>query len=243
VVYDMTRIVGGGDAQPGAWPWMVSIQHPWIPGLKHLCGGSLISTQWVLTAAHCFNKVTTVSLLYVVIGATQLSQPGPGVQMRNIKQVLIHQYYDRDNVAYDIAMLELEHPVRCSPYIQLACVPDTTLRVSELHNCWIAGWGSTAPRAPKASDHLQEAKIQIINLQMCNSSHWYAGKIHTHNLCAGYRYGTVDTCQGDSGGPLMCQKKNRDRWWVIGITSWGKGCARVRRPGVYTSTQYFYDWI
>uniref|UniRef100_A0A8D2M3D1 Peptidase S1 domain-containing protein n=1 Tax=Zonotrichia albicollis TaxID=44394 RepID=A0A8D2M3D1_ZONAL len=113
VAYDpsMTRVVGGTDAKPGAWPWMVSIQHPWIPRLKHLCGGSLISTQWVLTAAHCFDKVT-----------------------------------------YDIALMELDHPVKCSPYIQLVCVPDTRLRVSELQNCWVAGWGETAPRgeSPRA---------------------------------------------------------------------------------------------
>nr|XP_021408295.1 acrosin [Lonchura striata domestica] len=241
--FDMTRIVGGTGALPGAWPWIVSIQHPWIPGLKHLCGGSLISTQWVLTAAHCFDEVTDISRLYVVIGATQLTQPGPGAQVRSVKQVLMHQYYNPVDMSYDIALMELDHPVQCSPYIQLACVPDITLKVSELQNCWVAGWGATAARGRKTSDHLQEAKVQLIDVQLCNSSRWYSGKIHTHNLCAGYPQGLIDTCQGDSGGPLMCQEKNSDYWWVIGITSWGKGCARARRPGIYISTQYFHDWI
>ncbi|XP_032909624.1 acrosin-like [Catharus ustulatus] len=239
----MSRIVGGADALPGAWPWIVSIQHPWVRDLKHLCGGSLIGHQWVLTAAHCFDEVTDITLLYVVIGATQLTQPGPGAQVRHINQVLIHSYYNSENLRYDIALVELDRPVQCSPYIQLACVPDATLRVSELQDCWIAGWGSTVKRAPKASDRLQEAKVRLIDLQLCNSSRWYAGKIHPHNLCAGYPQGKIDSCQGDSGGPLMCQEKNSDYWWVIGITSWGKGCGRARRPGVYTSTQDFYDWI
>ncbi|NWW41940.1 ACRO protein, partial [Panurus biarmicus] len=241
--YDMTRVVGGTGAEPGAWPWIVGIQHPWIPGLGHLCGGSLISAQWVLTAAHCFDQIMEISMVYVMIEATQLTQSGPGAQKRHVKQVLMHPYYNPDDMSYDIALLELDHPVQCSPFIQLACVPDATLTLSELQNCWVAGWGSTAPRAQNSSDVLQEAKVQLIDVQLCNSSGWYAGEIHAHNLCAGYPQGAIDTCQDDSGGPLMCQEENSDFWWVIGITSWGKGCARARRPGVYISTQYFYDWI
>ncbi|XP_062345296.1 acrosin-like [Cinclus cinclus] len=241
--YGMTRIVGGVGALPGAWPWIVSIQHPWVPDLGHFCGGSLISTEWVLTAAHCFDVFNNISMLYVVIGATQLTQPGPGAVVRSVKQVLIHPYYNPDDMSYDIAVMELDHPVQCSPYIQLACVAHSTLKVSELQNCWIAGWGSTAARAQQSSDHLQEANVHLIDIQLCNSSDWYAGKIHTHNVCAGYPEGNIDTCQGDSGGPLMCQDNSADSWWVVGVTSWGKGCARERQPGVYTSTQHFYDWI
>ncbi|NWQ99200.1 ACRO protein, partial [Paradoxornis webbianus] len=245
MAYDdsMTRIVGGAGALPGAWPWIVSIQHPWVPDPGHWCGGSLISTHWVLTAAHCFEKFDNISMLYVVIGATQLTQPGHGAQMRSVKQVVMHQYYNPADMSYDIALLELDHPVQCSPYIQLACVPDATLTVSQLQNCWVAGWGATTARAQDSSDHLQEAKVQLIDLQLCNSSGWYAGEIHTHNLCAGYPQGSIDTCQGDSGGPLMCQDNTADYWWVVGVTSWGKGCARARQPGVYISTQHFYDWI
>ncbi|NXR96134.1 ACRO protein, partial [Hypocryptadius cinnamomeus] len=139
--YGMTRVVGGTGAAEAAWPWMVSIQHPWIPGLGHLCGGSLISAEWVLTAAHCFDDISNASLVYVVIGATQFTQPGPGAAVRNVKQVVIHQYYSHIDFSYDIALMQLDHPVQCSSYIQLACVADPTLRVSELINCWIAGWG------------------------------------------------------------------------------------------------------
>ncbi|KAM4904256.1 acrosin-like [Sylvia borin] len=238
-----TRVVGGADAKPGAWPWIVSLKHPRIPGTRHLCGGSLITADWVLTAAHCFDPVRKISMVYLVIGATQLTKPGSGAQLRRIKKLVLHEHYNKNDKSNDIALLQLSKPVDCSPYTQLACVADPTLSLSELQNCWVAGWGATTARAQNSSDILQEAKVQLIDLQLCNSSHWYAGKIHSHNVCAGYPQGNIDTCQGDSGGPLMCQDKDSDYFWVVGVTSWGRGCARARRPGVYTSTQYFYDWI
>ncbi|NXS79261.1 ACRO protein, partial [Erpornis zantholeuca] len=164
-------------------------------------------------------------------------------QVRQIKKLLRHKDYKRRDMSNDIALLELDQPVQCSPYIQLACVADNTLGMSQAHNCWVAGWGATSARDQTPSDRLQEAKVQLINAKRCNSSYWYGGGIHAHNLCAGYRRGTIDTCQGDSGGPLMCQDNNADFWWVVGVTSWGKGCGRARRPGIYTATQFFYNWI
>ncbi|NWI42807.1 ACRO protein, partial [Picathartes gymnocephalus] len=164
-------------------------------------------------------------------------------QLRRIKKLVRHEHYNKSDKSNDIALLQLSKPVQCNSYTQLACVADPILEVSELQNCWVAGWGATTAGAQNSSDILQEAKVQLIDVQLCNSSGWYAGEIHTHNLCAGYPQGTIDTCQGDSGGPLMCQEKDSDYFWIVGVTGWGKGCARAKRPGIYTSTQYFYNWI
>ncbi|RLW06964.1 hypothetical protein DV515_00004005 [Chloebia gouldiae] len=149
------------------------------------------------------------SLVYVVIGATQLTQPGAGAQVRQIKKLLRHENYQRHDMSNDIALLELSNPVQCSPYIQLACVADAILgvSVSQEHNCWIAGWGAITAKDKTPSDQLQEAKVHLINIHLCNSTFWYSGKIHTHNLCAGYPQGRIDTCQvGACQEPLSPQQ-------------------------------------
>ncbi|XP_054137331.1 acrosin-like [Melozone crissalis] len=237
------RIMAGTGALPGAWPWIVSIQDPRKDGSGHTCGGSLISPQWVLTAAHCFLQARNVTKWRVLIGATQLSHLGPEAQVRHVKRLLAHQEYTADSQQNDIALLELDEPVECSNYVQLACVPNASLTVSELKTCYIAGWSSASAKAQGASDVLQEAKVRLMDIRLVNSSRWYAGAIHTHNLCAGYPRGAMDTCQGDSGGPLVCKDNRASYFWLVGVTSWGKGCAKAKQPGVYTSTQYFYNWI
>ncbi|KAK2517199.1 Acr, partial [Columba guinea] len=193
--YGSTRVVGGTDAQPGAWPWIVSVQELWEQGAAHKCGGSLISSQWVLTAAHCFVTVRTDAMWRVVAGATQLSRLGPEAQVRHVRRVLSHKYYDYGTQENDIALVELDHPIQCNDYIQLACVADATVRVSELTSCYVSGWGSTSARSAIASDVLQEAQVHLIDLQLCNSTWWYGGAIHSHNVCAGYPQGGIDTCQ------------------------------------------------
>ncbi|XP_041342015.1 LOW QUALITY PROTEIN: acrosin-like [Pyrgilauda ruficollis] len=180
---------------------------------------------------------------HVVAGATRLTQLGPEVQVRQIKQLRVHEHYIPGEERNNIALLKLDQPVMCSHYVQLGCVPDTTLKVSELEACYIAGWGTTTTRAQRPSDILQEAKVHLIDVQLCNSSLWSTEAIHTQYLCAGYSVGGIDPCQGDSGGPLVCKDNNAAFFWLVGVASWGKGCATANQPTVYTSVQHFSDWI
>ncbi|NXS26968.1 ACRO protein, partial [Pomatostomus ruficeps] len=122
------------------WPGVISIQATLENGTWHKCSGALIHPQWVLTVASCFAKAGDISRWEVVIGATDLSQPGPEAELRHIERLLVHQGYEAATVRNNIALLELEQPVECSDYIQLACVPDSSLAVAELKTCYMAGW-------------------------------------------------------------------------------------------------------
>ncbi|OWK50692.1 Acrosin [Lonchura striata] len=220
---DLSRVVAGTGVQPGAWPGIVSIQATWENGTWHMCSGVLLSSQWVLTVAHCFARAGGISRWEVVMGVSDLSQPGPEAEVRHIQRLLVHQHYVPATARNDIALVELDRPVECSDYIQLGCVPDASIR----------GTGMV----------LQESKVHLMDTELCNSSPWYAGAVHADNLCAGYPQGSIDTCQGDSGGPLVCKDNRADYYWLVGLNSWGRGCDRARHPGIYTSTQHFYNWI
>ncbi|XP_020833096.1 acrosin-like [Phascolarctos cinereus] len=246
------RIVGGADASQGAWPWIVSIQVQYWNGSyrKHICGGSLIAPNWVLTAAHCFgDQAKNYNLWRFMIAARDI-QIGwihgaldSRVQERKPVKIILHEQYNEHFMKNDIAVVQLDRPIVCGDLIRIACLPRTSEPLfTSKEKCAIAGWGLTAEGGtpPKT---LQEAEVNMIDTRTCNGSRWYYGAIHTSNLCAGYVEGKIDTCQGDSGGPLMCKDPYSGTYVVVGVTSWGSGCAQAYRPGIYTSTWHFLDWI
>ncbi|XP_057244763.1 acrosin-like [Malurus melanocephalus] len=242
--YDASfRAMDGSGVPAGTWPGIVSIQATLGNGTWHMCAGALIHPQWVLTVAHCFFRASDISVWEVLIGATDLTEPHALTEQRRIRQLLVHEEYEAATAWNNIALLELERPVECSDYIQLACVPDSTLAVPELRTCYIAGWRPSPDSAGNPRLLLQEAKVRLIDVQLCNSSRWYGGAVHPQDLCAGYPRGGIDTCQGDTGGPLVCKDNVGDYFWLVGLTSWGRGCAGAKRPGIYTSVQHYHTWI
>ncbi|XP_053546861.1 acrosin [Bombina bombina] len=239
-----SRVVGGHDALPGSWPWIVSLQDPYGNTYGHLCGGTIINQEWVLTVAHCFkNQGNKIYGWRMVFGAQILSRLGPETQIRKITKLIIHEAFNPVTMLNDIALLKADKPIKFNNYTQAACLPPVSININSMTDCYIAGWGVTSEDSYEAADILQEAQVDLIPTKRCNSTMWYNGAVYFSNLCAGYEEGGIDACQGDSGGPLMCRPKIGSPFTVVGVTSWGSGCAQAQSPGIYTATQYFRNWI
>ncbi|CAI9564230.1 unnamed protein product [Staurois parvus] len=194
-----SRIVGGHDALPGSWPWLVSLQQPLDyegQDFGHTCGGFLVNQWWVLTAAHCFKGVGSDYLQWrLVLGARQLSDLGPETEVRRIARKIEHKGYNPQTEQNDIALLLLDRAVKHSDYIQPACLPRRDTITEHLTECYIAGWGATSEDSGVPVDILQEAQVHLIDVKKCNSSSWYNGAVGKYNLCAGYERGGIDSCQ------------------------------------------------
>uniref|UniRef100_A0A8C2FP03 Acrosin n=1 Tax=Cyprinus carpio TaxID=7962 RepID=A0A8C2FP03_CYPCA len=233
------RISGGLSALEGAWPWQVSIQRM----SRHICGGSVISHWWVVTASHCFKNSNNYKLR-IVAGVNSRSKYGMGVQYRSVQQVILHENFSRLNYDNDVALLHLHHPLYFTKHVQPLCIMENEMDEKQLSfsSCYITGWGSSVLEGMLFST-LQEAEVDLIDTGICNQSSWYNGHVNDNMICAGFYKGGVDTCQGDSGGPLQCFSKDMERFYLYGVTSHGEDCALPKKPGIYTRASRYTVWL
>ncbi|XP_054845908.1 plasma kallikrein isoform X2 [Eublepharis macularius] len=235
-----SRVVGGTNASLGEWPWQVSL-HVKLSVQKHHCGGSIISDQWILTAAHCMGDLLPPDVWRVYTGILKQSQISEDTPFFKVQEVIVHPDYEISEEGYDIALMKLDRPMNFSDLQQALCLPanEDTKENTGYTNCWVTGWGYTKERG-EIQDVLQKVNIPIITNAECQLR-YRDFRIHNKMVCAGYPEGGKDACKGDSGGPLSC--KHKEAWYLVGITSWGEGCARPGHPGVYTNVAEFVEWI
>ncbi|XP_006037743.1 chymotrypsin-like elastase family member 2A [Alligator sinensis] len=232
-----SRVVGGEDARPHSWPWQISLQ-VFINGRwRHTCGGTLIATNWVLTAAHCIDRNRDY---LVYLGKHDLSTPEPGSLAIRPDKIIVKENWDRRSTINDLALLKLPWPLKLNDKIQPACLPPPGSILTNRF-CFITGWGQISTDGPLPSI-LQEAMMPIVNYATCSRPNWWGNIVKTTMICAGGD-GKVSGCKGDSGGPLICRRGRV--WEVHGITSFVSrlGCNVFEKPTVFTRVSAYTDWI
>jgi trypsin len=227
------RIVGGRNATAGEVPWQVAliITDPEDDSAQYLCGGSKIKNGWVLTAAHCVEgHENAADRVLAISGKLNIND---AAATRNFAtRVIVHPLYCNGTQDYDVALVKVETTGTAATLATTPPAPDALALVS--------GWGTTTQNG-NTSPTLQIVGVKIKNAAACNDTAAYDGHVSDKMVCAGRRdQRPADSCQGDSGGPLFAEGKPTAQ---IGIVSWGEGCDRAGKFGVYADVASLQKWI
>jgi len=234
------RIVGGHETLVGEFPWQVALLSSTSP-LSQFCGGTLITDRHVLTAAHCTAGQTWWSIK-ILLGDTTFAFHNESETVTvNVQDIKDHEDYDPSTLSNDISILTLTTPVDLNehPHIKPACLPALNANFDDA-TATVSGWGtlSSGGSSPAA---LNEVDVQIYAFGNCGSMN---SEMTRDMMCAGDKEGGVDSCQGDSGGPLVTEDADQNNGWsVVGVVSWGNGCAWPDNLGIYADVARKRQWI
>ncbi|KAL4594084.1 hypothetical protein GN956_G26215 [Arapaima gigas] len=230
-----TRIVNGEECPPGKCPWQALLVNEDEVGF---CGGTILTQYFILTAAHCMNLSRSIS---VVVGETDTNITEGHEAIHEVAQVLVHKQYVRDTYHNDIALIKLQKPIRFSPFILPACLPEAEFAENVLmrqDHGLVSGFGRLQEGGVQ-STVLMRFSMPYVSHAVCIESSKF--KITNRMFCAGYDREKKDACQGDSGGPHVTRYKNT--WFVTGVVTWREGCAQAGKYGVYTQVSKYIPWI
>lgn len=241
-----SRIVGGQQASDGEYPWQVSLHYLYQGSWIHWCGGAVINDLWILTAAHCVFDEASRQVLspadYQVRTGTVMRETAG--QLLEVEAVIVHPDYDKHPTVVndnDIALLKLTASVDGAQAIPMAAPATDRSFVFDGACSVVSGWGALRPGG-ELPEALNFADLPILSLAECQQAYG-ADKVSERQICAGYAGGGMDSCLGDSGGPLVVRGLFGTQAILVGVVSWGRGCAGANAPGVYTRVAAYRDWI
>lgn len=244
------RVVNGVDAPVGAIPWQASIKLKDGGSLRQWCGGAIISERLVLTAAHCIDHLRKTEFA-VVVGEHDTSVSHAKEQIFPVENFIIHPKFKSTKGGSDIALVKLAtvngKGIVFDDVAQPICLPSSESDYKPGTWCSVSGWGMQKPASEDTvSNILKVASVPLISSEICNKKEVYGNQLNSNSfpdgmLCAGFLEGGTDACRGDSGGPLACSVNGQ--FQLLGLVSWGDGCADKNKPGVYTKTLHYLNWI
>ena len=238
--YQEGRVVNGSQSSPGSHPWAVQILLT-RARTKIFCAGTLLTNRFLVTAAHCFNRVRPADIILVLGNIRSDGSSSPSQELRRIDAVYIREDFDEITYDNDIAVVSMDRSVKFTAFIRPLCLPEINEDYAGSVGT-IVGWGRLSHNG-RLPNTLQESRVPILSQQSCrHSSDHLAEEITENMVCAGYLdTAATDACQGDSGGPLILPSHSQKV--LVGIVSWGIDCAKPGYPGVYTRVGTYLHWI
>merc|ERR1712168_1050289 len=234
------RIVGGEEASDGEFPFQVSLRSIGALGATHFCGGSIINENWIVTAAHCCANQSPFSM-HVVAGGIKLNNFENEEEPRDVDKIIGHPNYASATITNDACLLKLKESLEWTDFVKPIALPAAGQDTPPGTDCTVTGWGTLSEGGFGLPNVLHKVTVPVVSDEDCNESYSGHNAIADSMICAGLPDGGKDSCQGDSGGPFFAGEPGSEE--LIGIVSWGIGCARKGYPGVYTEVSYFVDWI
>ncbi|EFN68635.1 Plasma kallikrein [Camponotus floridanus] len=231
-----SRIVGGNVTNIYNYPWLVSMTKMG----NFYCAGTVITRKHLLTAAHCLRGYDIKTIKLVLMDSDRPSISNNAI-VRRIKSATIHENFDAHSFNNDIAIIEMDEPVSIDNFVRAACLPEDRTIDYTGAIATAVGWGRTGENKP-ISNELRKVNLPILSQEECDQSGFPKNRITENMFCSGYLDGKRDACFGDSGGPLHV-KGVHGQLEVIGIVSWGRGCARPNFPGIYTKLTNYMEWL
>ncbi|XP_058412121.1 mannan-binding lectin serine protease 1 isoform X2 [Diceros bicornis minor] len=246
----MARIFNGRPAQKGTNPWIAMLTHR---NGSPFCGGSLVGSNWIVTAAHCLHQsldpedptlrnsdLLSPSNFKIIMGKHWRLRSDENEQHLGVKRIFLHPLYDPKTFENDVALVELSESPVLNDFVMPICLPEGPSQEGAV--VIVSGWGKQfLQRFPET---LMEIEIPIVDHRTCQEAYAPVKKKVTRDMiCAGEKEGGMDACAGDSGGPMVTLDRERGQWYLVGTVSWGEDCGKKDRYGVYSYVYHNKNWI